>query len=278
MRKKLHVFNVIFCLLTGLLTIFVTGCSSLERKVALFDKKYQGYINLSQIENILENPVSFNACIAEEVSDMAYSSKQLAENGYLLVGDTMFNDRKHYSVAVAKIHCGKIGAERALFNSQLVSSSQVIIPYSTPQVSYANTTYQGQLGNYIGSSTTSFTQYVQREIRYNVNTYRKWASYWVKAKPPTLGVYYDNMPDKSKYEAETNSGAYVYLVINDSPAFNSNIIIGDVITEVDEEKVIKPEDLTRVLQQKAGQDVVFSIIRKGKPIRIALKLNPAASK
>lgn len=97
----------------------------------------------------------------------------------------------------------------------------------------------------------------------------------MKGKPPILGAYYGDLSDQVRYEAETNSGAYVYLIVNDTPAFHSNLIVGDVITKIDDRKIINPEDITEVLKNKAGQDIVLHIVRKEKKREISLRLNPS---
>jgi hypothetical protein len=267
--------NLKFMAITAAL-LMLSACAShrTERTVQNFARFYQPIMNLEEARNILENPVQYNDCTAVSVADMEYSAKKMAESGYLLVGETLFA-RDQYPIIAAKLHCGDTGAERVLFNTQIVSSTTNSMTIMSPQISYAKTTYQGHLGNYIGASTTTFTQYVPQNINWHVNTYRNWATYWVKGKPPILGAYYGELSDEMRYEAETNSGAYVYFVVNDSPAFHNNLIVGDVIIKIDEQKIVKPDDMTQVLANKAGKEVVLLIVRKGENKEISLKLNPA---
>jgi len=256
--------------------ILLSSCVryKIEKSTRNFASHYRPSINLENAANILVNPLHYNSCTSKSVTDMDLSAKEMAENGYLLVGETLFA-KDRYPIRAANNHCGDIGAEIVLFNSQIISSASKSMTVLTPQVSFATTTYQGQVGNYIGSSTTTFTQYVPQNINWHVNTYRNWATYWVRGKPPILGAYYGELSDEKKYEAETNSGAYVYLIVSDSPAFYNDLLVGDVITKIDGQKIIKPNDITEILKEKAGRGIVLNIVRKGEAREIRLKLNPA---
>ena len=268
--------NNLRAILFAIVLLLLNSCAGhrLERTTRNFSKHYQPTLNLEEAGNILENPLRYDKCDAESVTDMEYSAKMMAENGYLLVGETLFA-KDSYPIGAAKNHCGNLGAERVLFNSQLISSTTNSMTIMSPQISYAKTTYQGQLGNYIGASTTTFTQYTPQNISWRVNMYRNWATYWVKGKSPILGAYYGDLSDKVRYETETNGGAYVYLIVNDTPAFHNNLIVGDVITKIDDHKIINPEDITEVIKNKAGQDIVLYIVRKGEKREISLRLNPS---
>lgn len=256
------------------IVLLLSGCARLERHVASLDRHYTEYINLEEAGNILENPVTLNQCSAETVSDINYSSKKLAEDGYLLVGEVFMNLGGPHISAAPKKHCGNIGAERVLYSATLISSTANSMTIMTPQTSYSKTTYQGQLGNYVGSSSTAFTQQVPKHINWRTNTYGIRVTYWVKGKPPIFGAYYSELTDDVIYVSETNSGAYVHTVVDDSPAFKNNIIIGDVITKVDDTVIVTPENLTNELYKKAGNEVVIQLIRKGKPKTISLTLAP----
>ena len=253
-----------------------TGVAFREQGVRDFEKSYISYVNLTDAESSIERPVIFNACAAEPAPDTEYYIKKYVEEGYLLVGEVLLNKDK-YNLEIVSMHCGKVGAERALYNSQLISSSTKPKAMMSPQFSFAKATFQGLLGNYIGSSSTKFTQSDSRNINWRNNTYRTWATYWVKANSPILGAYYGEIPNNEKYEAETVRGAYVYLVVNDSPAYHNNVISGDIITRLDDYKVIGPKALTKAISAKAGKKVKLDIIRKGEPIGISLTLNPSYS-
>lgn len=254
-------------------TFLLSACSQykLDRRMANFDKRYNEYVSSEKSRVIFENSITYENCQVVPVNDHVSAAKEMAQNGYVLIGDVMFPGRPLNSI-LFKTHCGRKGAEKALLSIDLASSKTFQIPYTHQNVSYAQTTIQGQRGNYLGNLSTTSKNYETRYITYNVNSYRNWSSYWIKAKPPIFGAYYDELPDSAKYESESNYGAYVYLIVKNSPAYFSNIIIGDVITAVDGRKVFTPSEFTDVIMEKSGKEIAIELKRKGESRTVKVRL------
>lgn len=91
-----------------------------------------------------------------------------------------------------------------------------------------------------------------------------------------LGVEYEIVTDATaKARGLTvTEGAYVLRVEPDSPAALSGIQVGDVITEVEGDKVDAKRTLTlRMLPYTAGDTVVLTVIRNGQTLRILVTLS-----
>jgi membrane-associated protease RseP (regulator of RpoE activity) len=142
------------------------------------------------------------------------------------------------------------------------------------QTSYDSGTIYGSGGgfaNYSGTSTTfgSETTYMP----YSVRRYDYYASFWVKAKPPILGVYYENLTDELRRKIESNKGVYITVVIKDSPAFNADLLNGDVIRKLNDTEVIDRTHFGKLIAENKGQEIKVEIFRNGKTITKQIQLN-----
>lgn len=90
-----------------------------------------------------------------------------------------------------------------------------------------------------------------------------------------LGIYgYDKEAIKyldSKIEIET--GIYVAQIASDGPLFNSELQEGDIITQIDNTKINKMNDLKKYIYGKKTNDVVvLNVLRNGKEFQKSVKL------
>ncbi len=58
-----------------------------------------------------------------------------------------------------------------------------------------------------------------------------------------------------------NSEVFIIEVIKESPAAGAGILPGDVLLEIDEEKIIKPSQAVLLLEDKKGEDVGVKVLR-----------------
>lgn len=58
-----------------------------------------------------------------------------------------------------------------------------------------------------------------------------------------------------------NSEVFIIEVIKESPAAGAGILPGDVLLEIDEEKIIKPSQAVLLLEEKKGEEIDIKILR-----------------
>jgi len=87
-----------------------------------------------------------------------------------------------------------------------------------------------------------------------------------------LGVQVDELSDAMKIALGVEYGVLVTEVIEDSPAEEAGIEIGDVILELDGEKIEDTEDLVYLVKKRPEKEVKLVILRKGKRKEIKVKL------
>lgn len=84
----------------------------------------------------------------------------------------------------------------------------------------------------------------------------------------------DVTPDNAKFfDLKDNSGALVSQVTPDSPASRAGMQVGDVITEVNGNKVESATDLQLIVSQHSpGTEMSMHVLRNGKPETLQVKL------
>ena len=245
-----------------LLPAFLVGCAN----------PYSKYYNdCTGGINILENPniiVPTNKPNLIQGSNIENDAIQMAENGYILLGESSFNAGP-INQNSAIDHAKKIYADTVIVYSQYTNTVSGSLPLTVPntQTSYNSGSIYGSGGGYAsysGSSTTYGTSTTY--MPYHVNKSDYYATFWVKAKPMSLGVYFDNLTDELRRKIESNKGAYIRVVVKDSPAFNADLLNGDVIRKINNIEVVNANQLVSLLAENKGQQIELEIFRNGKTI------------
>ena len=88
-----------------------------------------------------------------------------------------------------------------------------------------------------------------------------------------VGVFLRDLNDSERQELQSNKGAVVRLVVDGTPAFEADILSGDVITAVDGVSVSSVKGFGDLVRDRQGRLVSLSIIRHGKRIEKSMQLN-----
>jgi serine protease Do len=216
-------------------------------------------------------------------NDHERDGRALLENGFVLIGYSSFNagpvDSKN-----AVGHAKKVGATIVLVQSQYTNTVTGAIPYTVQNPSQTATTYHsgsvygsGGYGSYSGTSTTTVPGgYTTHQIPYSVNRYDYAATFWAKSKPLSLGVHTNDLTDEMRRAIGSNRGVVVNVVVKGSPAFNADIMRGDIITMINDEMITDAQSFGAIVSRYAGQDVVLHTYREGRKREVVLRLNPSA--
>ncbi|MFZ0827073.1 MAG: PDZ domain-containing protein [Verrucomicrobiia bacterium] len=99
------------------------------------------------------------------------------------------------------------------------------------------------------------------------------AGFFRKMKTPVLGTIPVPLPSEIRQQLERNTGVFVEVVKNDTPAFNANILEGDVILKMNGEDVESVSDFNHKCLLCAGQMINLQIWRNGQFKTISVQLN-----
>ena len=94
---------------------------------------------------------------------------------------------------------------------------------------------------------------------------------------PYLGVRYQIINQKNALMNEVPQGAYIINVIEGSPAAVSGVKEGDIITEIDSQKITEDLELSKIISGKSsGDTVTLKVFRDGKNIELKAILSEFA--
>ena len=116
-------------------------------------------------------------------------------------------------------------------------------------------------GNYYGTSTTTSPgTFSTQMIPVTVHRYQYEAGVFQENAVHILGVLPQPLPSEIRQQLERNTGVFAWVVRNGSPAFNANILEGDVILKINGEDVMSETDLMAKNFKFAGQKVQWDIL------------------
>jgi hypothetical protein len=215
-------------------------------------------------------------------SNLEDESLFLLRSGYVQIGVSSFSGPSPVTEAEIREHGAKCGAAIALYTFAHEGSSQstLAIPQFNPgttSTTYASGTLYGSGGQStrfsgVGTTTSSGTV-TTNYIPITVNRYGSTVIFWRKTTPPILGVQVVDLPNHLRVSLKRNAGAYVQMVVNDSPAFVANLVPGDVMIAINDEPVNHGADVPALVDRHAGTRVVVRIIRDGAELTMPVTLN-----
>ncbi len=201
-------------------------------------------------------------------------------NGYMPIGYSSFNSGQRAPDSEALSQAKGVGADLVVvFDPQYTGSITTSIPITTPtsttSYSQGNATAYGAGGvvNAYGNSTTttygSQTTYVPMTVhRFDYGAVFLVRRTWV------LGANMRDLTDAERGNLGSNKGVYISLVVNNTPAYLNDILVGDLILSINREAVFGVQSAQDLLQKYRGQSVEITLLRKDQTLSKTLTLAP----
>lgn len=240
------------------------------------------YTNLTKWVDTLSNPsviVPTGKANLIQGSNLENDNTRMLENGYLLLGISSFNAGTT-SQNLAIQHAKKIHARTIIVYSQYTNTLSGSMPLTVPdtQTSYHSGNIYGSGGgfaNYSGSSTTYGTRTTY--MPYHVRRYDYYATFWIKAKPASLGIHFNDLTNELRRKVESNKGVCITVVVKNSPAFNADLLGGDIIQKCNNIDVVHACHFANLIAGNNGKQIELEIFRNGKTIVKQIQLNKVRS-
>lgn len=212
-------------------------------------------------------------------TDIDKDTKQLMVKGYVPIGQSSFNsgDSRVNEEQVYE-QAQKVGAQVVLtaskYTNTVSGSTPVIVPNVTQSYSAGSATAYGFGGTVNAYGTGSTTTYGSNTlyVPYSVRRSDYFALYFIKTKSK-IGAYVEPIDDETKKKLQSNAGVRVFIVAEDSPAFDANILPGDILLSLDGTPIKSVENYQELLQKTSGATIQLSIYRDGKIIKKKLTAN-----
>lgn len=208
--------------------------------------------------------------------DLDADLEAMWRKGFALVGYSSFksdNSKTSDAVRFGK----KIGARFVILQTQLASSRTAAIPWTTPTTSTTNssgtaTVYSNRgsaTGTYSGTSTTYGSQ--TTIIPFTINTFDKAALYFKEFPRSGSGISPRELNNEEISTLETRRGFVVLYVRDGSPAYNADILRGDIVTHLND----KPFEISDWSSALVGENPLkLTIVRNGQMRTILMTIPP----
>ncbi|MEI7999442.1 MAG: PDZ domain-containing protein [Candidatus Omnitrophota bacterium] len=204
-------------------------------------------------------------------ADQKADVMKMKENNYEFLGISSFwagNTPDEQAIELGK----EIHAEKILLYRDYKDTQSGVIPITLPNTQ--TTTTMGMIGstNVSAQSTTygSKTDY----LPYSVDRYNYLASFWVKRTAPlVLGLMWKDLTDELRKQIGSNKGVVVTGVIKNTPAFNADFFVNDIIKKIDDFEVVDTKGLSDLLNTVNGKKVTITFLRDGKELTKEVQTN-----
>jgi len=213
----------------------------------------------------------------------------LRSKSYVAIGASSFNggyEETKNAMEQAKFIGATVVLVGSRYTNTQTTTSMLLLPNN--QITYqtgttnSNTTYNNSLGGSLGTAQTTTTYngtsttYGTQAIPFTVNQrrYDQEAIFFVKiAQKFKFGVHLIDLTPEQRSKYERNTGALIDVVFEGSPAFNSNVLTGDLLISVDGILVNNSQNAQEIM---AGVDAAkgsseLKVIRNGSEKIVSVK-------
>lgn len=201
-----------------------------------------------------------------------------AKRGFVIIGSSSFNSGRAESEDSAIEQGKSVGADLVLilnprYTGSVTSSIPITTPTATTSYSTGKVTAYGPGGtvNAYGSGTTTTYGASTTYVPMTVHRSDYGAVFFVKQRFG-FGAFLRDLTDSERQELQTNKGAAVHLIADGTPAFDADILVGDIVTAIDGSTVANSQALLSMLRERKGRLVSLLILRRGQQIEKTVQL------
>lgn len=251
--------------------ILLQGCAT---PFAQFYYDQTGGVDLSKLPSVVlptGEPQVYRG------NDQDQDTLKMLEDNYSMIGYSLFNAAnidENGAVTQAK----KVNASFVILYSKYTGSTNGSVPLVLPDTKTSSTSLQGSAygsGGYASYSGTAYTTTYGTKttyIPYTVHRSDYLATYWIKMKSPIFGIHIGDITPEIKKRIGSNKGLLVFAVIKGSPAFEADILKGNVLRKIADISVYDQESFQRALSKYEGKEIIVTIFRDEKEIVKSVKL------
>lgn len=219
---------ILFIISISLISCATTKLDILEKSFAA--SNLDGISNLEYLKDN-EDPVIINT------NDPENTFLELCSKHNIPIGFANFNGPKFKDFNYLKNYAKSIKAKYVIFGERYNKT-----------LTYQN----GSIGPFGGTLTTD-----------NYDIYEYAVCYLVKDnRDKRYGFLYEDLTELQRTQLQQNTGVYVRLVYQNTPAFYSNLIRGDIIIKINDKKIFNEDNFSKELKA-VSNNFTFTILRNG---------------
>lgn len=263
-------------LLSVLSVVLMTGCANGYKQ---FYTPNQTISQQDLAERRQAPPPVDPIVVHANLSQAKETVESYVKSGYSVIGSSMFNSGDSVQERGAVDQARAVGADLVIVYYPKITGTQTsAIPITTPSTS---TTYStgtataygagGPVTAYgSGTSTTygSSTTWVPITV-----TRADYGAVYMAKLRVKLGAFFRDLNDSERQVLQSNKGAAIVFLVDNSPAFNADFLVGDFVLAIDGVPVINAQSLLSSLKTLGGKTVTFTLMRQGKRLDKVVHLN-----
>lgn len=204
-----------------------------------------------------------------ETDDIKTENVRQFEKGYVMIGYSKFDAPGQISDLALK-EAKMVGADVVLvekkFSKTLTEIASITNwpPNETTEIREEGRSTGGKEGDKTITRRTEITTskgpetvYVPKQVDYFDHS----ATYWRKMDRPIFGALVQELSDEQKERLQSNRGLSVKAVMTGSPAYQTDLLKGDIITEINGKPVSGIANFYQDLSTFAGKKITLSVLR-----------------
>ncbi len=189
------------------------------------------------------------------------------EHNYIVVGESAFNgvvESQNNAIKQAK----EVGATHVIVSSEYTDTNSYL---AYDYQDYYRTVYVNRVKSVNGKQVAYTKAVTVRDsvavpYRRYYDNFDQWAVYMVKsARVHRLGLLMRDLSPQERTNLRRNTGAYVDVVLSNSPSFLANIMSADVLIKINGDDVrntLHAEEMIGALEIE-GKTIVLSVLSNG---------------
>lgn len=198
--------------------------------------------------------------------------------GYNPIGYSSFTSGRAESELNAIQQAKEVGADLVLiFDPKYVGSTTTSIPITVPTTSTAYTNSSatafgaGGTVTAFGNATTTTYGTTTNYIPLTINRSSYGAIFFIK-RHYSLGLATRDLNDNERRMLQTNKGVVIRVVVDGTPAFDADLLVGDIITSVDGLVVSNVTAFDSLMGERKGKTVSIRFIRGTQAMEKTVKI------
>lgn len=195
--------------------------------------------------------------------------------GYTMVGYTTFNGKLKNKAGALK-QAQRLKARYVVTTAQYTSTTRSAIPLTLPRTTTSTTDGTVQVvggGRANFAATTTYQGAQTTFIPFSVHRYEQFAAYFAPVQKVGAGILSRELTQAEKVAIGSNRGFGVIAVRERSPAFNADILPGDIVTKLDG-KPIEDSAWSSLVAARQGQSAAITVVRSGTEKQLMMTMNP----